>query len=825
MQGGSLTVSFLAGGLGARTDERPIFYRELAADFAANATYSRDASARTAQVSCTIQSAVKPANLAGAAKQTWPVAGAPALLFQEDPIWSTATGVCYARVDRYYDWNITGEDANDKMFRGWVNTGSTPDIYHATRNGTDTISIEGAGGDGQFFQMNFAANQWLCDEHEFRASSANGIQDGISTMWRNGAKSLADSVLFTTRTVGDPGIQSKWFLDQMSNAPPPATGRGLYFSSMYVSDTFLRVFLSTESSYSSIIQNGSNDPGIRREVQFLSATGNSGTALNIGLIDKRNHASLEGLYLWTVTSARVPLRIGQIVASPIGSGKIALPKLFLRTPIGGFRYSRGPADIHSPSPPSLYPPVPNITTINIAWINGVDAETGIAATYAEISPSGANTWTRTVLNYPLANNTFTGLTSGLPYDVRVANTDNAGNVSAYCPIQTLTTLSNASDLEPGAISLPAVSLTLSESALFSVTLARSGAGVSSPAVEADWQFSGFSEGTPSPANGTVTFPAGANGAQIFQSTTGAVLADRAGMLRIAAVRALSGTIQPSLGISQASVTILEQNASAPLIFSGTSEPGSTGGTTVVNGVGWTVSTNGAGGLTPVTVIAPQPVRAGLRSIRFEDTFTGVGQSFRSEVRAIINNQVTEQFYWYGYSMYLPSVYWTPTNESAQAAVLGQWHGNVASGGNNPPLSFGLDRTTSGSYDRFILHGCYNLSTDGTQQVNYPKLDLGLFSGYLGRWVDVVAQILWSASSRGVTRFWIDGIQVLNRAGPNCFIADGTLAPYFKMGIYNEAWRRGAPVTSPAHVIAYFDELRVSGSNASYAVVAPPGIPP
>lgn len=256
--------------------------------------------------------------------------------------------------------------------------------------------------------------------------------------------------------------------------------------------------------------------------------------------------------------------------------KNADPKTFLRATLAGFRYSRAP-DTTPPSVPVLSPPVPGIGLISIQWVNGLDAITGIGATYAEISPNGANTWTRTVVPYPGTSTTFTGLANALPFDIRLANIDNAGNVSAYTGIQTTTTLPSAADLEPGTVALSSAGFSVNENTFFSASIVRTGAGASSPAIEVDWAFSGFNQGTPSPANGTLSWASAENGSKLIQTTAGNVSANQTGLLRIVAVRALAGNISPTVGSpSQANVTIVVVNQLGkkwnPGFYAGTNNP-------------------------------------------------------------------------------------------------------------------------------------------------------------------------------------------------------------------------------------------------------------
>jgi hypothetical protein len=241
--------------------------------------------------------------------------------------------------------------------------------------------------------------------------------------------------------------------------------------------------------------------------------------------------------------------------------KNALAQLFVRASDGGRRYSRAPTDVGAPSAPVLADPVANTTFIDVAWVNGVDAETGIKETLIEYRVNGTATWIEfSRVAYPDSVEQIDGLIQGTPYDIGATAYDNAGNASARA-VKTVSTLGTSADLEPGTLAVGPTTVTVNEGTAFNIPLVRSGAGISSPIVEADWQFTGFSEGTPSPANGTVQFGSAVNGVQQAASTAGVVSADRSGVFRIAAVRALSGVLQPSLGNSQATVTIKNVGAS------------------------------------------------------------------------------------------------------------------------------------------------------------------------------------------------------------------------------------------------------------------------
>jgi hypothetical protein len=255
--------------------------------------------------------------------------------------------------------------------------------------------------------------------------------------------------------------------------------------------------------------------------------------------------------------------------------KTARAQTFVRAVIGGRRYSRAPTDAVAPTAPTWplvngveQSPIPNTTFIDVAWINGVDAETGIKETLVEYRRNGAASWTEfSRVAYPGSQETIDGLTLGTPYDIRLTNYDYApipnGTSST---VKTVSTLGTSADLEPGSISITTAAISVSEGTAFGVEITRAGAGVSSSGANAQWQFSGFSEGTPSPANNTLSWAAGENGPKSISTTAGTVAQNRTGIFRIVAVDAPGSSIQPTLGTSQIAVTVVDTGVSTAIKF-------------------------------------------------------------------------------------------------------------------------------------------------------------------------------------------------------------------------------------------------------------------
>jgi hypothetical protein len=56
---------------------------------------------------------------------------------------------------------------------------------------------------------------------------------------------------------------------------------------------------------------------------------------------------------------------------------------------------------------------------------------------------------------------------------------------------------------------------------------------------------------------------------------------------------------------------------------------------------------------------------------------------------------------------------------------------------------------------------------------------------LGRWTEWTVQARWSFGEDGVLRIWKDGVQIVEKRGPNTFNDPGGM--YFKIGIYKPPW--------------------------------------
>jgi len=319
-------IQYLAGGLNLLTDMRPIVWMP-GNSYTPNSTYSRSTSARTAQTNASIDTGTKPTNGVGSFKQTFPTGGSsPANWWAEDPAFTFSNNTVLVSCKRLKNWTplVSPNDNNDKTFRVWPAAFGLPDVYHKNAQGGSSITVEGYSNaddamsppGNHFFTVNHTPNVWIQDEHLFRDSTVN-LFDGVNRWYRNGARAHPESVGWNTRTSsGEPGSAGKSlvYLDQYSNQATSGdmVGHGYedYVCDLYINDSFGSFYISSESTFTQVTMNGSNDPGVIREYQLPTASSGSDTGCTI-LIRKGLYSSLSGLYLWfRPMDGSNPVRVG-----------------------------------------------------------------------------------------------------------------------------------------------------------------------------------------------------------------------------------------------------------------------------------------------------------------------------------------------------------------------------------------------------------------------------------------------------------------------------------------------------------------------------------
>jgi hypothetical protein len=254
--------------------------------------------------------------------------------------------------------------------------------------------------------------------------------------------------------------------------------------------------------------------------------------------------------------------------------KEALDKSFQVARISNRHWSRSPNDTVAPDAPEIgVPQAPSATEVTVPWTYGKDDNTGVTAAFVEIRETGAPTWTQAIVAYPTNVYTFTGLNGSTSYETRVANQDGAPtpNVSAYSSTATIVTPPTVAQLAPGQVSITTSAVTVLEGGAINIAVARTGAGTSAPSIEADWAFLGFPAGVLI-ATGKFSWTGTDVTSRTATATAGAVSANITGTFQITAVRALSGTINPSLGTSSIAVTIQDQPVTGSILRVGTGQP-------------------------------------------------------------------------------------------------------------------------------------------------------------------------------------------------------------------------------------------------------------
>jgi hypothetical protein len=297
-----------------RTDERPLKWIP-GTGISGDATYSRDSTTLTLQNNATVgQSSILPySGHVGTLDQQFVITPTDACFFQTNPITSIGT-TQQAFISWYvrFGYSHTSDGSNNKMARIW-NTAMTSSMY-APNHFVQTLSEDGANTAGGFFyDINDASNTWYVYEYEFRENSATDVHDGLWQFAMNAGLASADSTLWTTRESGfdSDSLHHRVFGPQQSNQPPPANGTHLYMADLYVSDTLLRTFVSTESAYTTSVYAGGSPLTIERQVQLMRSTGNTSTTLSLLLRAGAYAGSLSGKYLWVVASDRTRYRVGQ----------------------------------------------------------------------------------------------------------------------------------------------------------------------------------------------------------------------------------------------------------------------------------------------------------------------------------------------------------------------------------------------------------------------------------------------------------------------------------------------------------------------------------
>lgn len=299
------------GGLGARTDERPLRWIP-GSSTSADGTYSRDTSSLTVQTGAGTQSSIKPySSSPGTLDQQFNTPSSDTCFYSSRIADIGTTERAFISYYIYYGYSHTSDGSNNKIVRIW-NVGQTSSALVANHF-IQATDIDGDGGvvGSDFFDIADSSTTWYQVEHHFKESSATDAADGMWQYVVNGGLAQPDTSTLVTRNSGQASDSLKRHIygPQMSNQPPPASGSHLYVADYYATDTLLHAFVSDESTYTTTVYSGGAPLSHERQIQIPQSTGNSDTTLS--LLIRAGALSLSGKYLWVVASEGTRLRVGQ----------------------------------------------------------------------------------------------------------------------------------------------------------------------------------------------------------------------------------------------------------------------------------------------------------------------------------------------------------------------------------------------------------------------------------------------------------------------------------------------------------------------------------
>lgn len=225
-------------------------------------------------------------------------------------------------------------------------------------------------------------------------------------------------------------------------------------------------------------------------------------------------------------------------------------------------------------------------------------------------------------------------------------------------------------------------------------------------------------------------------------------------------------------------------------------------------------------------ISSEQARRGTRSMKFVLNRETSSNSYRTEITTEKNLLEFYKTHWFGFSMFIPSN-WRPSNTWE---VLFQFHHdpadwNTYQGGYSPVLAIRLDSNSN----QYLIRQIYVQTPESQHQPSDRKVAFHtILPGAVatGRWTDWVLEYRpdWRNTSdggKGVTRFWRDGVKVIDYQGPNA--CNSKYTPYLKFGCYKSAWKDRNHSDPVKERVYYFDEFRMSRADqGSYALVAPGG---
>ena len=238
--------------------------------------------------------------------------------------------------------------------------------------------------------------------------------------------------------------------------------------------------------------------------------------------------------------------------------------------------------------------------------------------------------------------------------------------------------------------------------------------------------------------------------------------------------------------------------------------------------------------------APEPVRLGLRSERFELRDADCGGSdcgnfrARAEIAEAPDATVAllDRDIWYGWSFYNANIR-SVSRETWLGTVIGQWKLDGAQPsifrfiqqaqgeGNWATCNPAICNPAGAATDDVVvqLDDLRQTRNWGDAENNGNICRLWGLEANLGRWVDVVVNTNFGTDGYGYLRIWVNGQMRCNYTGPLLSAERArslVTGPTHRRGIFNsytQRWAENQGATPKPTLIALYDEFRIGLSRA------------
>jgi len=331
--GQTMTVNLPGGGLGARSQAKPLYYFPMGEDGTTHThtdnTISRtNATLTPFNANTFIQNTVTPVNALGACTAT-PQAGIgnPAQAFQSPgQPWFTLAPNPDNGLNQAYVWSkraqfFAAQPDNVKFPRWWpASIGSLPDAFIGYV-GTPSFEfvIKSASGDaGNIHQTGIAdtfwpcpstLNTWFTDEQWWQEGTTDNI-DGIINAARNSGMAVPWAGRWEMGTTANPGPMHNLVLDEYSSGAtgsPNGTTDRLYYGAMFVDDSPLQLVITDEGgTFQTALWSGAA-ASHNREIQLQISRSDTSVTFRVR---QGSHGSLTGKHLLAYTGYGTAIDLG-----------------------------------------------------------------------------------------------------------------------------------------------------------------------------------------------------------------------------------------------------------------------------------------------------------------------------------------------------------------------------------------------------------------------------------------------------------------------------------------------------------------------------------